>query len=190
MFIPLNMHTETTFTNEVINPDLLPKYENVQLNRLHPDYWKIIGINLLIFFTLLGITMAALLWFVDEVKPNAKWIIPVYITLLVSSFLLFRVSFKKRGYAIRTHDVIYKSGIIAESTTIVPLNRIQHIELNEGLFSRIYKLGSLQLFTAGGQTGHIHISGIAIDEAKRIRDLLLNKLEQLENPATALNPNE
>ncbi|MCX2495916.1 PH domain-containing protein [Pedobacter sp. PF22-3] len=183
------MHTETTFTNEVINLDLLPNYENIQLSRPHRDYWKIICINLLIFFGLLGITMGILLFFVDEVKPNAKWIIPVYIILLTSFFLLFRVSFKKRGYAIRTHDVIYKSGIIAESTTIVPLNRIQHIELNEGLFSRIYQLGSLQLFTAGGQTGHIHISGIAIDEAKRIRDLLLNKLEQLENP-TELNPNE
>ena len=183
------MHTETTFTNEVINLDLLPKYENIQLSQPHRDYWKIICINLLIFFGLLGITMGILLFFVDEVKPNAKWIIPVYIILLTSFFLLFRVSFMKRGYAIRTHDVIYKSGIIAESTTIVPLNRIQHIELNEGLFSRIYQLGSLQLFTAGGQTGHIRISGIAIDEAKRIRDLLLNKLEQLENP-TELNPNE
>jgi uncharacterized protein len=184
------MHTETTFTNEVINLDLLPKYENIQLSRPHPAYWKIICINLLIFFGLLGITIAILIFFVDEVQPHAKWIIPVYIILLTSFFLLFSVSFKKRGYAIRTHDVIYKSGIIAESTTIIPLNRIQHIELNEGLFSRIYRLGSLQLFTAGGQTGHIHISGIAIDEAKRIRDLLLNKLEQLETPTTTLNTNE
>lgn len=184
------MNTETTFTNEVINLDFLPKYETIQLSRPHPYYWKIICINLLIFFSLLGITIAVLIFFVDEVKPNAKWIIPLYVVLLTSFFLLFRVSFNKRGYAVRTHDVIYKSGIIAESTTIVPLNRIQHIELNEGLFSRMYKLGSLQLFTAGGQTGHIHISGIAIDEAKNIRDLLLNKLEQLEAPKTALNTDE
>ncbi|MEH3115634.1 PH domain-containing protein [Pedobacter terrae] len=184
------MHTETTFTNEVINLDLLPKYETIQLNRPHPDYWKIICINLLLFFGLLAILVGILLFFVDEMKPNAVWIIPSYLVLLCSFFFLFRVSFKKRGYAIRTHDVIYKSGIIAESTTIVPLNRIQHIELNEGLFSRMYNLGSLQLFTAGGQTGHIHISGIAIDEAKHIRDLLLNKLEQLETSITALNTNE
>lgn len=183
------MTTETSFTNEVIDLDFLPKHEDVQLSRPHPDYWKIICINLLIFFGLLGITIGILLFF-DEIRPNAKWIIPVYLALLAIFFLVFRISFKKRGYAIRTHDVIYKSGIIAESTTIVPLNRIQHIELNEGLFSRIYKLGSLQLFTAGGQTGHIHISGIAIDEAKRIRDLLLKKLDLLENPTNEMKPNE
>lgn len=157
------MTTETFFTNEVIDLDLLPKYEDIQLGQPHPDYWKIICINLFIFFGLLGITVGLLLFFIDEVKANAKWIIPLYLALLAIFFLLFRASFKKRGYAIRTHDVIYKSGIIAESTTIVPLNRIQHIELNEGIFSRMYKLGSLQIFTAGGQTGHIHISGIAID---------------------------
>ena len=106
--------------------------------------------------------------------------------MAVLLFLLFRASFKKRGYAIRTKDVIYKSGIIAESTTIVPLNRIQHIELNEGLLSRIYKLGSLQIFTAGGQSGHLHIAGIPINEAKSIRDLLLNKLELIEKPTTEI----
>lgn len=184
------MTTETFFTNEAIDLDLLPKHEDIQLSRPHPDYWKIICINLLIFFGLLGIAIGILLFFVDEVKPNAKWIIPLYLALFAIFSLLFRASFKKRGYAIRTHDVIYKSGIIAESTTIVPLNRIQHIELNEGIFSRMYKLGSLQIFTAGGQTGHIHISGIAIDEAKSIRDLLLKKLDLIENPSIELNANE
>jgi membrane protein YdbS with pleckstrin-like domain len=178
------MPADTIFTNELIDLDRLPKYEEISLKQPHPDYWKIICINLLIFFGFLGIGLGVLLFFIDEVKQNAIWIIPVYLILLVIFFLLFRLSFKKRGYAVRTHDVIYKSGIIAESTTIVPLNRIQHIELNEGIFSRIYKLGSLQIFTAGGQTGHIYISGIAINEAKSIRDLLLKKLDLLENPST------
>ncbi|MGM9478664.1 PH domain-containing protein [Pedobacter sp. GSP4] len=175
------MPTEA-FTNEVIDLDALPKYEEIALKQPHPDYWKIICINLFIVLGLLGIAAALILIFVEEMKNQTVLVIPIYLALSVILFILFRASFKKRGYAIRTHDVIYKSGIIAESTTIVPLNRIQHIELNEGIFSRMYQLGSLQLFTAGGQTGHIRISGIAIDEAKSIRDLLLNKLDLLENP--------
>ena len=178
------MSADSLFTNETIDLDRLPKYEEIALKQPHPNYWKIICINLLIFFGILGICVGAFLFFFEEIRPNAVWIIPVYFILVVISFLLYHLSFKKRGYAVRTHDVIYKSGIIAESTTIVPLNRIQHIELNEGIFARIYKLGSLQLFTAGGQSGHIHISGIAIDEARSIRDLLLKKLDLLENPTT------
>jgi membrane protein YdbS with pleckstrin-like domain len=178
------MPANSLFTNETVDLDQLPKYEEISLKQPHSDYWKIIRINLLIFFVILGLAIGALLLFVDELRPNAVWMVPVYFILAVIFFLLYHLSFKKRGYAVRTHDVVYKSGIIAESTTIVPLNRIQHIELNEGIFSRMYKLGSLQIFTAGGQSGHIHISGIAIDEAKSIRDLLLKKLDLLENPTT------
>lgn len=177
------MSSDTFFTNQNVDLDQLPRYEEILLKQPHPSYWKIICINLVIFFLVLGIGTGLILFFVDEIRPNAVWIVPLYFILAVILFLIYRLSFKKRGYAVRTHDVIYKSGIIAESTTIVPLNRIQHIELNEGIFSRIFKLGSLQVFTAGGQSGHIHISGIAIDEAKSIRDLLLKKLDLLENPA-------
>ncbi|RBQ11964.1 PH domain-containing protein [Pedobacter miscanthi] len=178
------MSSDTFFTNQTVDLDQLPRYEEISLKQPHPSYWKIICINMVIFFVVLGIGTGLILFFVDEIRLNAVWIVPLYFILAVILFLIYRLSFKKRGYAVRTHDVIYKSGIIAESTTIVPLNRIQHIELNEGIFSRIFKLGSLQVFTAGGQSGHIHISGIAINEAKSIRDLLLKKLDLLENPAT------
>jgi membrane protein YdbS with pleckstrin-like domain len=175
------MPTET-FTNEVIDISSLPKYEEIALQHPHSDYWKIICINLSIFLGLIGIGAAMLLFFINEVRTHAFLITAIYLALAGILFLLFRVSFKKRGYAVRTHDVIYKSGIIAESTTIVPLNRIQHIELNEGILSRFFQLGSLQLFTAGGQTGHIHISGIPIEAAKNIRDLLLKKLDLTNTP--------
>ncbi|RDC58255.1 PH domain-containing protein [Pedobacter chinensis] len=172
------------FTNEAIDLESLPKYEEIHLNKPHSDYWKIICINLFILFLLIGIGGGLLIVFNQKVRPHVILIATVYVALMVIFFLLFWASFKKRGYAIRTKDVIYKSGIIAESTTIVPLNRIQHIELNEGMLSRIYKLGSLQIFTAGGQTGHLRIAGIPIAEAKSIRDLLLNKLDLIENPET------
>ncbi|WP_052266366.1 PH domain-containing protein [Pedobacter kyungheensis] len=177
------MPTET-FTNEVIDISSLPKYEEIALQHPHSDYWKIICINLSVFLGFIGIGAVILLFFINEIRTHAFLITTIYVTLAVILFLLFRASFKKRGYAIRTHDVIYKSGIIAESTTIVPLNRIQHIELNEGILSRVFHLGSLQIFTAGGQTGHIHISGIPIETAKNIRDLLLKKLDLTENQTT------
>ncbi|KQR71327.1 PH domain-containing protein [Pedobacter sp. Leaf176] len=170
-----------TFTNEEIDLDSLPKYEEISLNKPHSDYWKIICINLFICLVIGGIAIGLALTFFTWVKPYAIVICFMYLLVIFFLFVIFWISFKKRGYAIRTRDVIYKSGIIAESTTIVPLNRIQHIELNEGIFSRMFKLGTLQIFTAGGQTGHLHIAGIPIEEAKSIRDLLLNKLESIQD---------
>ncbi|MCZ4245011.1 PH domain-containing protein [Pedobacter punctiformis] len=165
------------FENDTIDIRSIPRYEEIELNKPHRNYWKIILINLLIFLLLLALALTAVCLLVPEVKAYLTTIIIGHLTLAALLFLLFKASFKKRGYALRTHDIVYKSGIIAQSTTIIPLNRIQHIELNEGVFSRIYKLGALQIFTAGGQTGHLHITGIPIEDAKNIKELLLRKLD-------------
>ncbi|MCX3266677.1 PH domain-containing protein [Pedobacter agri] len=178
------------FTNDAIDIDSLPKYQEIVLKKPHVSYWKVICINLIICFLLLGIIAAFLLVFNDEIKPYLIAVVSAYIMLLICFFVVFWASFRKRGYAIRTQDVIYKDGIIAESTTIVPLNRIQHIELNEGVLSRMFKLGSLQIFTAGGVSGHLRIGGIPIDEAKSIRDLILNKLDSTESVETETNAGE
>lgn len=177
------MPTET-FTNEAIDIASLPKYEEISLTRPHADYWKIMCISFTLYFVFFSIIIALGAIYVADFNDIATITISGYLVFMVALFFILKISFKKRGYAIRTKDVIYKSGVIAESTTIVPLNRIQHIELNEGIFSRMYHLGTLQIFTAGGATGHLQISGIPIDEARSIRDLLLNKLDLLENQST------
>jgi membrane protein YdbS with pleckstrin-like domain len=34
------------------------------------------------------------------------------------------------------HDVLYKYGILATKTIIIPYNRVQHVALHEGFVSR------------------------------------------------------
>ena len=82
----------------------------------------------------------------------------------------------------REKDIIYKSGIVAETTSIIPLNRIQHVALDEGLFSRIYKLATLQIHTAG-VSGNMNIAGIPAHQARKIKEVLLSKLDSLEHLA-------
>ncbi|MBB2145341.1 PH domain-containing protein [Pedobacter sp. LMG 31464] len=171
------------FTNENIDLNKLPHYQEITLTAPHPNYWKVILINIFIFLFLTGAGLTLFLIFNDEVKPQRLFIIGAYLIIVILIFVLYRASFKKRGFALREKDIIYKSGIIAETTTIVPLNRIQHVALDEGIFSRIFKLGKLQIFTAGGQSGHLHIGGIEIEKARSIKEMLLRKLDQIETLA-------
>ncbi len=168
------------FTNETFDLNNLPRYQEIELSAPHPTYWRIIVINILIFLAFVGIGLASLILFVEDFTLSPYVVIGLYLTFSIFLFIIYRASFKKRGFALREKDIVYKSGIIAETTTIVPLNRIQHVALDEGLFSRMFKLGKLQIFTAGGQTGHLHIAGIEIEKAKRIKEMLLRKLDQIE----------
>lgn len=171
------------FTNEVIEIDSLPKYQSVNLTNPHPSYWKVMRINISIFILFGALGLGLFIFFNEKIRPYSIYLSIGFIVIAVLIFLLFRASFKKRGYALREKDIIYKSGIIAETTSIVPLNRIQHVALDEGLFSRMYKLATLQIYTAGGDSGHMHIAGIPIDRARSIKEALLKKLDLLENSA-------
>jgi membrane protein YdbS with pleckstrin-like domain len=173
------------FTNEVIDLDQLPKYEEITLTSPHPRYWNVMMFNIGIFFLVSGTALGILLVVNKAAKPYFYPILIAYIVILVFTFILYYLSFKKRGFALREKDIIYKSGIIAESTQIIPLNRIQHVALDEGLFSRMYNLATLDIHTAGGSSGHMKIAGIPVESAKIIKEALIKRLDLLETEAAA-----
>ncbi len=172
------------FTNSTIDLDTLPKYEEVPLTRLDPKYWRIIVINLIVFLAFIATGITLVIVFKNDLQTN--WMLwgGLFIAFAAFLFLIYRASFKRRGFALREKDVLYKSGIIAETTTIVPLNRIQHVALNEGFLSRMFHLGSLQIYTAGGSSGEIKIAGVPIEQAKAIKETLVQRLVINAKPET------
>lgn len=120
---------------------------------------------------------SAFIFFNKELRPYSYYIAAGILSFAVLLFGMFRLSFKRRGIAVREKDIIYSSGILSAKTTAVPFSRIQHIALNEGIFSRMFGLGELDVYTAGGVTGNVKIHGLGIDEANRIKGLLTKKLD-------------
>lgn len=135
-------------------------------------------INILIFIILLlmafvGISIAA-----PEKLPTLFYVLTPLLIIAFGGFLFWinRMAFKKRGFAIREKDLLYRSGVLATTTIIVPFNRIQHIAVNEGVFSRMYGLAALEIYTAGGSSSDLTISGIEKEKAISIKEFLMNNI--------------
>jgi len=166
------------FTNEAIDTKQLPRYEAVSLTPLHTKYWSVQLINLLIVFIILGIA-ASTIWYNAEELTNYGWPILVgFLAVFSIAVLLNRLAFKKKAFAFRNHDVIYRSGLIATNTMVIPYNRVQHVALHEGLVSRIFGLAKIEIFTAGGNSSDLEIPGIAKEEAEDIKQLLMGKIQK------------
>jgi membrane protein YdbS with pleckstrin-like domain len=168
------------FTNDVLDTNALPKYEEVELTAMSSKYWNIVCLNICIFLLILGAGMAMLIVFKNASTSTLYLAIAAYLLFAVLLFFLYRIALKRRGFAVREKDILYTSGIIAISTTIVPFSRIQHIALDEGIFSRMYGLGTLKIFTAGGSSGSLHIPGIEIELAKSIKELLMKQINEID----------
>ena len=160
------------FSNNPIEIDQLPKFEEVQLKGLHPKY-----INVLLFVLIIGV-FSTLFYFKKDAFSNSTWIlILVGVLVFLAGLIVYtKLSFNKKGYAFREHDTIYKSGLISETTTIIPFNRVQHVALHQGFISRKLGLASIELFTAGGSSSDLEIPGLLLADAQIIKNLVSQKI--------------
>jgi uncharacterized protein len=166
------------FINETIDTTQLPKFEEVEFSVLHPNYWKVILLNLGIFFLIIGIGVGLFLFFNPEMFLFiTEWSI-AYLVLIAVVLFFSRIGFKKKGFAFRNHDVLFRHGIIATNTLVIPYNRVQHVALHEGLLSRFFGLAKVEIFTAGGSSSDIQIPGIAKEQAENIKQLLMGKIQK------------
>lgn len=168
------------FTNNTIDIHSLPKHEEVPLQPLSNKYWKVVLINIFIFLLFAAAVILAFLSFNEAARPYFAIILSAYLIFAALLIFLYNIGLKRRGFAVREKDIIYASGVLALSTTIVPFSRIQHIALHEGMIPRLFQLGELQVFTAGGSSGSLHIRGIEIEEARRIKELLMKQINDID----------
>ena len=166
------------FTNYPIDIAQLPKFEEVQLKGLNTKYITVLLFNFSLLLILVIGGFSTLFYFNQDAFSNTIWIaIVVGIILFLVGLVVFtKFSFKKKGYAFREHDAIYKSGLISETTTIIPFNRVQHVALHQGFISRKLGLASIELFTAGGSSSDLEIPGLLLADAQLIKNLVSQKI--------------
>lgn len=168
------------FTNETIDSSQLPKFEEVTFTKLHPKYVSVVLISLLRIIAILILLPILLSMLKPELFSQRVWlilgaVIPIFSVLLVVFSI---IGFQKKGFAFREHDVLFKHGIIATNTIVIPYNRVQHVALHEGLISRYFGLAKIEIFTAGGSSSDIEIPGIEKQQAENIKQLLMGKIQK------------
>lgn len=168
------------FTNDTIDTSQLPKFEEVTFTNLHPKYFKVVLINLLIVIIILILVPSLVFILKPELFSGRIWmILGVLLPIISSLIIVFSIiGFKKKGFAFRNHDVLFRHGIIATNTIVIPYNRIQHVALHEGLVSRYFGLAKIEIFTAGGSSSDIEIPGIEKEQAENIKQLLMGKIQK------------
>jgi membrane protein YdbS with pleckstrin-like domain len=166
------------FTNNPIDITQLPKFEEVKLKGLHPNYVNVLFFNFAFIFILAIAGFFALFFFKQDAFSYAIWaaIFTAILLIFVVLIVFTKFSFRKKGYAFREHDAIYKSGLISETTTIIPFNRVQHVALHQGFISRKLGLASIELFTAGGSSSDLEIPGLLLADAQIIKNLVSQKI--------------
>jgi len=170
------------FTNSVLLPENLPETAPEDFNRLDRRYLKIIVIRIAIFAILLATGLISFLLFSDEKIPGLilAAIISGIAVLILYSFIISILGFPKKGYLLRERDVSYKTGIIYYKQISVPFNRVQHVEVSQGVLGKIFHLSSVKIYTAGGNASDLSIPGLAVADAQKLKTFISEKISHHE----------
>jgi len=133
--------------------------------------------DLIAYLVLLGISTPGMILLGIRNPAFAVWLAIIWL-LLAGLFIWLSIKRPRRAYEAwryRIDDRVLetRSGIIFHRTRLLPLSRVQHVDLDRGPIERRFGLASLALFTAGTHSAKTTIEGLDADEAVALRDHLV-----------------
>ncbi|MCP3674965.1 MAG: PH domain-containing protein [Gammaproteobacteria bacterium] len=166
-------------SNIEIDCELLPQYQQINFNSISDNAPIANAIGWMIFFIpVYAITIGGYINDIPLIIEKYIFVFSIEVALNLLSVYWCFYSHRYKGYALREHDVIYKTGVIWRKKTILPFNRIQHIETHQNLLQRKLNITSIRLFTAGGLKADMVIDGMDSKTSDEIKQFLLSKIQQ------------
>ena len=153
------MEYSSTFENmESLQPQILKVW------RLKTGLWLTVFFVAALVFDILNLF--------DAEKSVPFGLIPFIVLAagLPLTFWLTKLRFRHWSYALLPDELVLKRGVFNRVSTIVPLRRIQHLDVSQDIFEREYELGKLIVHTAGTRSSSVILPGLALGEAERLRD--------------------
>lgn len=144
---------------------------------LHTSIRTVWRIKLGLFWSLITLGMAAYELF--QFLGNGDGWIPTGVrTLLILALTVIIVvvvpSLRYRfwRYELREDELFLQRGILNRVRTVVPLRRIQHLDVSQDILEKEFDLGKLIVHTAGSRSSDVVLPGLHIEEAEGLRDRL------------------
>ena len=126
------------YPRELLNDD-----EEIAVD-LHPHWWYFAWpVTLLVSGVVVAIL--SLLWDSDALRTAAIIVLLVAAVWLGVRYLKWLTT----NFVVTTDRVIYRSGVIGKSGIEIPLERVNTVFFNQGIFERVVGTGDLIIESAG-----------------------------------------
>ncbi|MET0764314.1 MAG: PH domain-containing protein [Blastococcus sp.] len=117
--------------------------------------------------------------------PLLRWVVPIGVVLDAVLVIGVRPRLRYRVHRWEvTEDAVYTlTGWLTRTWTLVPISRIQTVDVTRGLLQQMFGLATVAVLTASSQ-GTVRIPHLAADVARRVADDLAHRAEQVRDQAT------
>lgn len=89
-----------------------------------------------------------------------------------------QILYRRWFFDFRSEEVCLKYGFLTIVEIIAPYIRIQHIDVVQSVWDRMFGLSSLVIHTAGSRSSSLVVPGLQLEYAESVRDFLKTKVMQ------------
>jgi membrane protein YdbS with pleckstrin-like domain len=145
---------------------------------LHPRalrLWQVTDlIAYLVLLAFLIVGGLLLMWLRPSLAAPVVAVWAFFVVLAVWTILYYHPrNYRAWGYHLDHRVLLIKKGVWFRSIKLLPLPRLQHVDVKRGPLQRHFGLATLVMHTAGTHAASIEVPGLDADEALRLRDRLV-----------------
>lgn len=165
-------------TNRQMVSDSIDRIENLVYETLERKYIKVQFITTGLVYLTLFILTSLLLLSNDFIYRNII-IISLECLIIISAIINLSVlpkAYRYKGYAIREHDISYRTGIFFPKITTISFSRIQQVSIRQNPISRFFGLYSVDIVNGAQMLDKMTIPGLSEEKANKINAFLIENI--------------
>ncbi|HET6535942.1 MAG TPA: PH domain-containing protein [Sphingomicrobium sp.] len=144
-----------------------------ELHAVEPGYKNVLRIRLGLSWLLLTVIAAVAGSALSEVTTIA-WLLPVAVVLIGLAVIAVAPEriYRRLRYGLTDRLLQVVRGWLFHSDTVVPLVRVQHIDVVRGPLDKMFGTANLVVHTAGTHNSIVTVRGLAPERAAAMRDVI------------------
>jgi uncharacterized membrane protein YdbT with pleckstrin-like domain len=126
---------------------LLNDYETMALD-LHPHWW-FFAAPVAALTGAIVVALTALATLDGDARRIVGWLLLAVIVVCTGWLLVRYVTWTTTNFAVTSHRLIYRSGVLTKKGVEIPLERVNNVNFHQSLFERMIAAGDLLIESAG-----------------------------------------
>jgi uncharacterized protein len=117
--------------------------------------------------------------------PVLRWVLPALVAVdaVVTIGIRPWVRYRVHRWEVTGEAVYTLTGWLTRTWTLVPISRIQTVDVTRGVLQQLFGLATVAVLTASSQ-GTVRVLHLEADVAQRVADDLARRAEQVRDEAT------
>lgn len=165
-------------TNKQLISADIDRVENLSYTPLEKTYLKVLMVKT-IFSYLLLMGLALFLLLAENFSGRYITMVCIEGVLLVAfiiNLFLLPKAFAKKGFAIREHDITYRSGLLFPSVITLPFCKIQQVSISQNPLTRMCGLYEIDIVNGAQLLSETSIPGLTEEKANEIKAFIIESI--------------